>query len=94
MSDFVEEIGDVFEEAGEVTEALEDDIQSALGVEFDVSLKSINENHHQGTQVTFQFSPDEEEFVEALNEATDDGYEDVVFQNAGGVNLHVVIPEE
>jgi len=94
MSDLAEEIGDITEEAGEVSESLEDDIRDALGVEFDVNLKSINKNHHQGTLVTFQFSPDETGFKEALNEVSNGKYEDIEFQNAGGVNLHLITSDD
>ena len=94
MSNFGEEIGDVTEEANEVSETLEEDIKEALGIEFDVNLQSINENHHQGTQVIFRFEPDADQFTDALNEVSDGAYEDVEFQNAGGVNLHLVVPDD
>lgn len=90
MSDFAEEIGDATEEIEELSEKLEEDIQEAFGVEFDVNLHNVSENHHRGTALTFQFSPDEEEFADALNEVSDGAYEDVEFQNAGSVHLHIL----
>lgn len=94
MTGFSEEVGDVTEEVSEVSETLEKDIEAALGVSFDVSLQNLNENHRQGTQVVFRFEPDPEEFTDALNEVSDGAYEDVDFQNAGGVHLHIVVPDD
>lgn len=91
MGEVSKEIGDILEEAEEVTERLEEDFKSAFGVSFDVSVQNINPNHHQGTAVNFSFQPDTEELYETLNDASDGRYEGMELQNAGGINLHFLL---